>query len=304
MTALTFGPVTSRRFGVSLGVDLSPHSKQCNFDCLYCELSPAKTVNEAISTPNPASVLEAIKKALKVHPETEYITLTANGEPTLYPHLEELVDGINALGLKQKLLILSNSSTITNPKISKILHKIQVVKLSLDTVDESIFKRLDRPHEGIKVKDIVKGIKNFAATFKSELILEILVVKGLNDTKEVFEALNEVISTIKPARVDVGTISRPPAYRVEGVENEKLQFLASQITNIPVAVPWDAVYKNQYDFSDEELLELLKKRPQSKEDVKRSFTIKSKKALEKLALSGKIKTQNVAGVVFYRATNS
>jgi len=83
-----FGPVSSRRFGLSLGIDLSPESKSCNFDCLYCELSPAKTVDTIAHPPTVDAVVAEVQEALKAYPDVDVITITANGEPTLYPDLD------------------------------------------------------------------------------------------------------------------------------------------------------------------------------------------------------------------------
>ena len=251
MKGLTFGPVTSRRFGISLGVDLSPNEKRCNFDCLYCELAPAKPVTTIENAPLPRAYIKAILQSLGKFPQTELITLTANGEPTLYPYLEELVNEIKALHVRQKVLILSNASTIMDANIASILKKIDIVKLSLDSVVERTFRRIDRPHRELHVKDIVAGIQSFAKDYRGTLVLEILVVEGLNDSVEEFEKLNEVISQIKPHRVDVGTIARPPAYKVKGVTKESLEALARLIEGTPVTIPWEAYYEEVYDFTQE-----------------------------------------------------
>ncbi len=92
-----FGPVASRRFGTSLGIDLSPDSKQCNFDCLYCELAPAATVDTYTKVYTPKEIIAELEVSLKEHPNTEVITLTANGEPSLYPHLDELIQEIDKI---------------------------------------------------------------------------------------------------------------------------------------------------------------------------------------------------------------
>lgn len=301
MKGLIFGPVTSRRFGISLGVDLSPQEKRCNFDCLYCELAPAKPVSTIQNPLSPTIYVEAIQASLNEHPEVEFITLTANGEPTLYPYLNRLVDEIIGLHVKQKLLILSNSSTIMNPEIASVLKKINVVKLSLDGVSQKVFKRLDRPIHGLHVKDIIDGLEAFSKDYKGELILEVLVVKGVNDSIDEFEKLNETIARIKPSRVDIGTIARPPAYKVQGVSRERLEELSKIIENIPVTIPWESNYKEIYNFSENELLELLSKRPQNRSDVKLSFSPQSQALLEGLVRRGKVHIHEVAGVEFYRS---
>jgi wyosine [tRNA(Phe)-imidazoG37] synthetase (radical SAM superfamily) len=111
-SSLIFGPIVSRRFGISLGIDLSPDSKSCNFDCLYCELLSAKKSDTIINPPAIDEVLTALKRALGLHPNSEIITITANGEPTLYPYLDKLIDELNKIKQNKKLLILSNGSTI------------------------------------------------------------------------------------------------------------------------------------------------------------------------------------------------
>ncbi|MEA1914691.1 MAG: radical SAM protein, partial [Campylobacterota bacterium] len=105
---LTFGPIPSRRFGMSLGIDLSANTKQCNFDCLYCELAPAKTVGKQTYSSSVQDIVLQVKDSLIKHPNVDVITFTANGEPTLYPYLEELIDEIDKIKAEAKTLILSN----------------------------------------------------------------------------------------------------------------------------------------------------------------------------------------------------
>ena len=89
--SIIFGPIPSRRFGISLGIDLSPSKKQCNFDCLYCELEGAKTVDKMDTFPSVDEIIKAIKESFKNHPKIDVITITCNGEPTLYPKLSDLI---------------------------------------------------------------------------------------------------------------------------------------------------------------------------------------------------------------------
>ena len=300
MNNLTFGPITSRRFGLSLGVDLSPETKQCNFDCIYCELKGAKPVSKINNPPSVKDIINAVKQELTKNPNIDVITLTANGEPTLYPYLDELVDELNAIKTTQKLLILSNSSTITDELTCKTLNKIDIVKLSLDCVSEKCFKRIDRPIKGLHVKEIIEGIQKFRKSYTGQLILEILVVKGINDKEDEFILLDEVIKKIKPNRVDIGTIDRPPAYDVKGVSAECLENLSSFITNAPLSIAKKRDYKEiKQTFSKEELLVTLAKRPFCADDVEHMLDDKTKVLLEAL-VSEKLGTcKDTAGVSFY-----
>jgi len=116
--SIIFGPIHSRRFGVSLGVDLSPSQKQCNFDCLYCELSPAKVTDKQEKVIEVDAIIDALKTHL--NDTIDVITLTANGEPTLYPYLDELIDKIKSITNKE-ILILTNSATLKDKKVFNAL---------------------------------------------------------------------------------------------------------------------------------------------------------------------------------------
>ncbi len=296
-----FGPVLSRRFGSSLGIDLSPDEKSCNFDCIYCELSASKPTDKIKNPPKVEDVLGELKEALKEFEDVDVVTITSNGEPTLYKDLDGLVDGINSLKGDKKLLILSNSSTICDKKIRDVLKKIDIVKLSLDCASEKCFRKIDRPLKSIKLNDIIEGMKKFRSEFDGEFIVEILVVKGINDKIEEMLLLKDVLKEISPDRIDIGTIDRPPAYRVKPVDMDKLKELSEVFEGLPVNVAYKKDYKvSKKDFSKDEILALLKRRPQTKSDIERQFSDRSKEILDRLLREGEIYTQNVAGVEFYR----
>jgi wyosine [tRNA(Phe)-imidazoG37] synthetase (radical SAM superfamily) len=300
MSNFVFGPVQSRRFGLSLGVDLSPDKKQCNFDCLYCELKGAKTVDTMQNPPLVKEIMDEITTALRKFPDIDVITITANGEPTLYPHLKELAREINALKNNKKLLILSNAACIYDKKVQNALLDIDIVKLSLDSVTPKTFKKLNRPHNSVSLECIIEGLREFGEAFKNELVLEILVVKDFNDTRDEFIALNKIINEIAPSRVDISTIDRPSAYKVNAASYETLEILSREITNIPLVIIKRNRVKNQKNFNSDEIMELLLRRPQSAEDIEDIFDEESKAKLNELLSKGKINTINAAGVIFYK----
>jgi len=292
-----FGPVASRRFGMSLGVDLSPDKKRCNFDCVYCELEKEERVKKYDSPPDYKEILDEIKLSTKKY-EFDVLTITSNGEPTLYPYLDELVDNLK----EHKLLILSNSSTIYKKNIQKILKKFDVVKLSLDAVSEDIFKKIDRPLKGIDIKDIIDGIIEFRKVYTKELIIEILVVKGINDKEEEFEKLNEVLKKIKPDRVDISTIDRPPAYNVDSVSVKRLFELSKKITNQHIFIPTREKLQFKYEYLNKnELLNTLKKRPFSENDINNILDEKSLRIFNDLLKENILEEVWVGGIKFYKA---
>ncbi len=298
-----FGPVNSRRFGLSLGIDLSPTNKSCNFDCLYCELKSAKPVDNISNPPIVEEIIDEVKKALLKEPSIEVITITSNGEPTLYNDLDLLVDSLNKIKEEKKLLILSNSSNIADIKIQAILQKIDIVKLSLDCVTQKCFKKIDRPLDGIDIEDIISGIKAFSKIFNNDLIIEVLIVKGINDNKEQMMALNDVLLQINPSRIDLGTIDRPPAYDVKPVTSEVLKELSSVFEGLPISIIHKDRPKTRMNFGKDEILRLIKRRPQSQSDIDYLFNDNSQKLLKELIIEKKVTKKSIASLLFYCDTS-
>ena len=298
--SIIFGPIPSRRFGISLGIDLSPAKKQCNFDCLYCELEGAKTVDKMDEYPSVKDIIKEINNSFKIHPVIDVLTLTCNGEPTLYPKLNELIDEINKIKGSTKTLILSNGSTIYKEDIFNTLLKIDIVKLSLDCVSEKCFKKLDRVNSSVETQKIVPLMIEFSQKTQKNLVLEILFVKDLNDKDEEISLLYQALIQINPTRVDIGTIDRPPAYDVKPVSYEFLQSVANKFININVNI----VYKNRpkliQSFSLNEITSMLKRRPLTREDIENMFDIESKNILDSLIKDEIVTIINSSGVDFYK----
>ncbi len=298
---IIFGPVNSRRFGKSLGIDLSPSKKQCNFDCLYCELDPAKTMGAYEDVISVEEIMEALNSSLQNYQDIDALTVTANGEPTLYPYLSELMDEINKVKGSIKTLILSNAAKIDDEKTQEALMKFDTVKLSLDCATGRCLKRLDRSHEGIDVEKIKEGMLRFKEKFRNPLIIEILMVKTINDGDEEIEALNKFLLKLKPTRIDIGTIDRPPAYKVEALTYEALREISLKFdSSLPVYIASrKKVEKKPSTYTSEDILETLKKRPLTQEDIDVLFDSKSKEKFQVLVNDRKIDKLDCGGYNFY-----
>jgi len=299
---IIFGPIHSRRFGKSLGVDLSPGKKQCNFDCLYCELDPAKTMDNQDEVLSVETIASVIKKALAEHKDIDFLTLTANGEPTLYPYLDELINKINTFKGSTKTLILTNAATISDAKTQDALLKLDEVKLSLDCATQKCLKKLDRSHSGIEVEDIKAGMLAFKRRYDGSLIIEILVVKTLNDSKEEIAKLNEYLLKLQPTRIDMGTIDRPPAFDVQPVSYEKLLEMSHWLdSSLPIYIASRKKAEiSASAYSNEEILDTLSKRPLTQEDIDVLFDDESQMHVKNLLKSKKIKKVSTNGVTFYK----
>lgn len=300
--SIIFGPIHSRRFGKSLGVDLSPGKKQCNFDCLYCELAPAKTMDSYDEVVSVEEVSSAIQTALKEYKDIDFITLTANGEPTLYPHLSELIDEINTFKGSTKTLILSNAANIDDENVQNALMKLDEVKLSLDCASQKCLQKLDRSHKGIEVENIKQGMLAFKKKYNGPLVIEILIVKTLNDTQEEIAQLNDFLLKLQPTRIDIGTIDRPPAYAVQAIAYEDLLEISHLFdASLPIYIASRKKAEvSQSNYEEDEILETLFKRPLTAEDIEALFDEESQNRVKKLIKNDKIKKVFANGVEFYK----
>ena len=302
MSNIIFGPIHSRRFGKSLGVDLSPGLKQCNFDCLYCELAPAKTMDSYVDVVSVEEISSAIKKALQEYKDIDFITLTANGEPTLYPYLGKLIDEINTFKGNTKTLILTNAANIDDVKIQDALCKLDEVKLSLDCATQKCLQKLDRSHFGIDIENIKAGMLAFKSKYKGPLIIEILIVKTLNDSEEEIAQINDFLLKLKPTRIDISSIDRPPAYEVQAVSYEELLNISHMFdSSLPVYIASrKKADMKASSYSDKEILDTLDKRPLTQEDIEALFDEQSQNRVQKLLRKEKIKLVSTNGVEFYK----
>lgn len=296
-----FGPVLSRRFGLSLGVDVTGEgTRRCNYDCLYCELAPAKKVASLDSFVEPEIIAKEVADGIAKNPDIDFITVTANGEPTLYPKLYELITLIKRLKGDKKLLILSNGSTVTDKKTVETLKLFDVVKLSLDSALDGSFKKIDRA-DRVNVSELIDGMAAFKGEFDGTFVLETLFVKNVNDSDKDIEALNAAYLKIKPDRIDIGSIDRPPAYRVEGIGETELKTIRERLD--PSLMVSIALRKNsdakKRAFSRDEILYSLKNRPFTSFDIESLFDDDSKKIFDSLLENNEIREKTVAGTIFF-----
>ncbi len=281
---IIFGPVNSRRFGSSLGIDLSPTHKQCNFDCLYCELAPAPAVVSQQHSIAVHEIIAALTQALEEHPNIDVITVTANGEPTLYPYLDALIDAIDALKGTTQTLILTNSAALTDAHTFKTLLKFDRVKLSLDAVTPEVFLKIDRPHSHIDILHVTDAVREFSQQYRGKLYIEILFVHTLNDTQEEIARLNNTLLHIDCERIDLGTIDRPPAYPVSGISYRELHEIAQQFdATLPIHIASrrhaEACHTS---YDNDAIMNTLDKRPLTHDDIALLFDDASKKRLQHL----------------------
>ncbi|MDZ7620598.1 MAG: radical SAM protein [Patescibacteria group bacterium] len=299
-----FGPVPSRRLGRSLGVDLVPF-KTCPYDCVYCQLgrTPCTTTERKEWVP-----LEGVLASLapKLATKPDYITLSGSGEPTLYSRLDELIARIKAI-TDVPVAVLTNGALFGDKELRRQLMEADLVVPSLDAGDEAMFRAINRPHRSISFEAMLGGLIDFRAEFSGAYWLEVLVVGGYTSSPGELAKVAECARRIHPDRVQLNTVTRPPAEEcVVGVSSRCLAELAMRFApSAEVIADFRGAHGDaEFAAGRQEILEMLRRRPCSLEDIAVGLGMHRNeviKHLEELRAGHLLDESVVAGKVYYHA---
>ncbi len=203
-----YGPVNSRRLGLSLGITVTPH-KICDFDCVYCQLG--KTTEITIERKEYVKIEEILTELtswLQNNPgeleKLKYITISGSGEPTLNNKIGELIARIKKI-TPIPVCVITNSSLLDKSEVRREIVGVDLIIPSLDAVTLKAFQAIDRPHQEIKIEDIIEGLINLRKEFKGKIWLEVMLVKGINDDAKHIEKLKSVIERIRPDKTQLNS---------------------------------------------------------------------------------------------------
>ena len=205
-----FGPVLSRRLGRSLGLDIMPF-KTCTYDCVYCEQgrTTLKTSERKNYVPVEALVQE-MKDFLETHPAQDFITVSASGEPTLHTGIGQIIDAIKALS-SIPVAVITNGSLLWDAKVRAALQHADLVLPSLDAGNAALFEKIDRTAPSISFDQMVDGLIVFRESFINTIWLEVMLINGVNTAEEQLREIAAIARRIRPDRIQLNTIARPPA---------------------------------------------------------------------------------------------
>lgn len=204
-----YGPVPSRRLGLSLGIDLIPY-KICSFNCIYCECGETTNLTKQRKEFIPVNlIIDELDNYLSTDPELDYITFSGSGEPTLYKHIGKIINFLKENYSEYDLALLTNSSLLTEKQVRKEIKRVDLIVPSLDSGIVQTFQRINRPHKDIHLNEIIDSLIEFRKKFDGKIYLEVFIIPGINNTTEEFERLNDIIEEIKPDRVQLNTLDRP-----------------------------------------------------------------------------------------------
>ncbi len=304
-----FGPVPSRRLGLSLGVDLVRH-KTCTLDCIYCECGPTTHLTLERKGYVPFDEVKAeLAHYFKNHPDPDYVTFSGSGEPTLNPEIGRVIDFIKEKRPNIRVAVLTNATLLSDPVVRNNISRADLIMPSLDAVTPQTFEKVNRPDTRIDVHEVIDGLKTFATSFQGELWLEVFILSGINDDREELETSGEIIREINPARVQLNTLDRPGAVPgLKPASKQDLDRVAGIINaaNVEIIARVKALASGDH-ISDEKMetmvLETIHRRPCTIDDLIAALNIEKAKLdilMKRLILEDKAESVQQERGLFYQ----
>ena len=209
-----YGPVKSRRLGLSLGITVTP-CKVCSFDCVYCQLGKTTLrtteVREYIKTEEVIQELGVwLKNNSQLAQILNYISFSGAGEPNLNSKIGQLITEIKKI-TAVAVAVITNASLLNNPDVRKAISTADLIIPSLDAPSPEVFMRINRPHESLRLEEIIQGLISLRKEFSKQIWLEVMLVRGINDDLRQIKKLNEIIEQINPQKIQLNSPVRSTA---------------------------------------------------------------------------------------------
>ncbi|MBI9063968.1 MAG: radical SAM protein [Marinilabiliaceae bacterium] len=303
-----FGPVPSRRLGMSLGIDLVPY-KICSFDCVYCECGP--TTNRTLERKEYVTIDEVIKELqyyLNIHPLPDYITLSGAGEPTLNVGFGDVISYAKTNYPNLPMAVLTNGSLLYDKQVRNELLNANVILPSLDAAVKNIFNRINHPDPVLTIETYIQGLIDLRKEFKGAIWLEVMIIPGYNDGDENLFSIKDAILRIKPDKIQLNTLDRPGV--VDGLRAAKWHELQRiielwRLDNVEVigTMPERKDIKSYRKNIENAIVETITRRPCTLDDLNKILGIHNNeinKYLGVLVGEGIIKTIRAERGLFYQ----
>jgi len=302
-----YGPVPSRRLGRSLGIDLVPF-KTCTYDCVYCQLG--RTTNKTIKRKEYVAVeeiLAELERKLAGEHVPDYIGIAGSGEPTLNSGIGGLVNKIKAL-TDIPVAVLTNGSLLWMSEVQDALMGADLVLPSLDAGDDPLFQYVNRPHGELSFERMTDGIAAFTRRFSGKVWLEVFLLGGVTGIPAEVEKIAAIVRRIQPARVQLNSVSRPPAeeFALPLSINQMLalkDFFPGQVDIIPEIERDSAKVSAFAQAREVDILALLSRRPCTINDIAKGLGLHQNvvvKTLEHLRGDGKVIEERIGGSLYFR----
>lgn len=303
-----FGPVPSRRLGLSLGVDVVPF-KVCTLDCVYCQVgyTTHKTRERQAYIPID-SLLNELETRLGQGIQPDYITLSGSGEPTLNARLGDLIEGIRQI-TSIPVALITNATLLDQAEVRADCCKADLILPSLDAALDASFKAINCPHPGISTGGIIAGLEALRQEFSGQIWLEIFLIEGLNTSADDLQALRDAIERIKPDKVQLNTAVRPTAQLgITRMTADKMERIAQQIGGrCEIIASFNRAPSAAMDRDKDDMMTMLRRRPCSLADICNSLGMGSERVFKELTTlleQGLIRSETRGPALFYVANEA
>ena len=303
-----FGPVPSRRLGMSLGVDLVYH-KVCSLNCVYCECGKTTdlTLERKEYVPFDKVKLE-LSNYLNKNPHPNYITFSGSGEPTLNSRIGDVINFIKQDFPNLQICLLTNGTLFYRKDVRLEIRKADLVIPSLDAATNTIYRKINRPNSSLKLWKLIYGLAKFKQEYLGNYWLEIFIVPGINDSVVEVENIKRAVELIKPDRVQINSLDRPGAVStITTASDQDLNRILDilQLENTEIIKSGFKRKENQTYRKDIEntIVELISRRPCTVEDLQNILGFsrpKIKKYLELLESKNRIIKEKQSRGDFYQ----
>ena len=303
-----FGPVPSRRLGMSLGVDLVPR-KVCSLDCVYCEVgATTKLTLERKEYILYDKVTKELEHYFSTSPEPDYITFSGSGEPTLNSRIGDVLEFVKKKKPHIPVAVLTNGTLFHDREVRSELLNAAVILPSLDAALDSSFQKINKPASQLKIETYIQGLEDFRKEYTGEIWLEILIIPGYNDGKENLSALKKAFKRIKPNRIQLNTLDRPGTIAdIRAASRQELQRIIEywNMKNVEIiaAAPERKDIKSYREDTESAILGTISRRPCTLDDLIRILGLhvnEINKYLDVLEADGKIKPVRQERGLFYQ----
>ena len=307
-----FGPVPSRRLGQSLGIDTIP-LKTCNWNCVYCQLGRTVPLTNVRREYVPREdILIEVRQALAAHApgEINWVTFVGSGEPTLHSGIGWLIRQVKAL-TDLPVAIITNGSLLYLPEVREELSAADAVLPTLDAGTPELYRRINRPHPDITFERLVEGLIAFRQQYTGKLWIEVMLVRGLNDTEPALRDIAAVLRQIGPDEVHINLPTRPPAETwVQPPDDEGLMRAVAILGDIAQIVhPAKGSFDlSGYDDVVDAIVGIITRHPMREEELRHALERWSpgqvEEALAELEASGRAQVVARYGARFWSAAAS
>ena len=263
MQEMTFiyGPVPSRRLGISLGISPIP-KKTCNYSCIYCQLGRTDHLT------NQRKMFFLLEEILMEFDEInqhnlsyDVITIVGEGEPTLFLGLGELIPALQKK-TEKPVAVITNGALLYDRGVQAELCAADIVLASLDAFDEASFKRINRPHKSLTFKQVLTGLVDFSIRYSGQLWLEMMLMEGINDDNTSFEKYAALLETVTYDRLYLNTPVRPPAESdVKTINPEKMRQVVDRLGGTAVDMLHSEGFHSEITDHYVAILSIIKRHP-------------------------------------------